>query len=101
VIPHIDAEIGISTFSTKFKGCGGIIREKAEDFVVSEILSKKTLDAISQNSGYTVYKLKKHNLDTSHALNEIFRKYRLKLKALGLKDAFAFTEQFVCSLELS
>jgi len=101
VIPHIDAEIGISTFSTKFKGCGGKIREKAEDFVVSEILSKKTLDTISQNSGYTVYKLKKHNLDTSHALNEIFRKYRLKLKALGLKDAFAFTEQFVCSLNKS
>ena len=101
MIPHIDAEIGISTFSTKFKGCGGIIREKAEDFVVSEILSKKTLDTISQNSGYTVYKLKKHNLDTSHALNEIFRKYRLKLKALGLKDSFAFTEQFVCSLNKS
>ena len=101
MIPHIDAEIGISTFSTKFKGCGGKIREKAEDFVVSEILSKKTLDTISQNSGYTVYKLKKHNLDTSHALNEIFRKYRLKLKALGLKDAFAFTEQFVCSLNKS
>ena len=101
MIPHIDAEIGISTFSTKFKGCGGKIREKAEDFVVSEILSKKTLDTISQNSGYTVYKLKKHNLDTSHALNEIFRKYRLKLKALGLKDSFAFTEQFVCSLNKS
>ncbi len=41
MIPRIDAEIGISTFSTKFKGCGGKIREKAEDFVVSEILSKK------------------------------------------------------------
>ena len=78
MIPQIDDELGISTYSTKFKGCGGKIREKAEDFVVSEILSKKTLDTISQNSGYTVYKLKKHNLDTSHALDEIFQKHRLK-----------------------
>lgn len=101
MIPQIDDELGISTYSTKFKGCGGKIRENAEDFVVSEILSKKTLDTISQNSGYAVYKLKKHNLDTNHALDEIFRKHRVKLKALGLKDAFAFTEQFVCSINKS
>ncbi len=101
MIPQIDDELGISTYSTKFKGCGGKIRENAEDFVVSEILSKKTLDTISQNSGYAVYKLKKHNLDTNHALDEIFRKHRVKLKALGLKDSFAFTEQFVCSINKS
>lgn len=101
MIPQIDNELGISVYSTKFKGCGGKIREKAEAFVVSEILSKKTRDTISQNSGYAVYKLKKHNLDTNHALDEIFRKHRVKLKALGLKDSFAFTEQFVCSINKS
>jgi tRNA pseudouridine13 synthase len=97
VIPKIDSQIGISVYSTKFTGIGGQIRTEAEDFKVDEVLSEKSLKSISQQDGYAVYKLKKKKIDTNHALSDIFSKKRIRLKALGLKDASAVTEQFVCS----
>jgi len=97
VIPNIDFEIGISVYSTNFKGCGGKIRTKTEDFEVSEVLSKKAMAAISQEGNYAVYKLKKQAIDTNHSLSNIFKKHHLRLKSLGLKDASANTEQFVFS----
>jgi tRNA pseudouridine13 synthase len=97
VIPEIDSQIGISVFSTTFNGIGGQIRSEAEDFQVSEVISDKSLKSISTQEGYAVYKLKKRKIDTNHALSDIFRKTGIRLKALGLKDAFAVTEQFVCS----
>ena len=42
-----------------------------------------------------MYKLQKHGIDTTHALDEIFKKHGIRLKSLGLKDASAITEQFV------
>ena len=97
MIPKIDSQIGISVFSTKFNGIGGQIRTEAENFEVTEVLSEKSLKSISQQDGYAVYKLKKKKIDTNHALADIFRKKGIRLKALGLKDASAVTEQFVCS----
>ncbi len=95
MIPNIDFQIGISVYSTNFKGCGGKIRTQVEDFQVSEILSKKAMTAISQEGNYAVYKLKKQSIDTNHSLSNIFKKHHLRLKSLGLKDASAITEQFV------
>ncbi len=97
MIPKIDSEIGISVYSTDFTGCGGKIRTKVEDFQVSEVLSQKVIDSILEEGNYAVYKLKKSGIDTTHSLSNIFKKYRIRLKALGLKDASAVTEQFVCS----
>ncbi|EGG42288.1 tRNA pseudouridine synthase D TruD [Candidatus Nitrosarchaeum limnium SFB1] len=97
MIPEIDSQIGISVFSTTFNGIGGQIRSEAEDFQVSEIISDKSLKSITTQDGYAVYKLKKRKIDTNHTLSDIFRKTGIRLKALGLKDAFAVTEQFVCS----
>lgn len=97
MIPEIDSQIGISVFSTTFNGIGGRIRSEAEDFQVSEVISDKSLKSISPQNGYAVYKLKKKKIDTNHALSDIFKKTGIRLKALGLKDAFAVTEQFVCS----
>jgi tRNA pseudouridine13 synthase len=97
VIPKIDSQIGISIYSTKFEGTGGKIRNTSDDFEVSEVISEKSLKLILEQSDYAVYKLKKKNIDTNHALSDIFRKKGLRLKALGLKDASASTEQFVCS----
>src|SRR5207245_11177157 len=50
----------------------------------------------TKTDGYAIYKLKKYVIDTNHALSEIFKIHGLRLKALGLKDASATTEQFVC-----
>lgn len=97
MIPKIDSQIGISVYSTDFEGINGKIRTNFEDFQVFEVLSKKTLDSISEEGNYAVYKLKKSGIDTTHSLSNIFKKYRIRLKALGLKDASAITEQFVCS----
>ena len=101
MVPKIDSDIGIFVYSTKFEGANGRIRLTPDDFFVSEILDQKTLSKISQTSDYAVYKLKKHGIDTTHALAEIFNVLGLRLKALGLKDANAITEQFVCSTNTS
>jgi tRNA pseudouridine13 synthase len=98
VIPKIDSDIGILIYTTSYGGCGGKIRQKHEDFVVSEILSKKTLDSLSESDGFAVYRLAKAGIDTNHALERIFRQSGVRLKALGLKDSSAMTEQYVCSM---
>ncbi|MFB5609988.1 MAG: tRNA pseudouridine(13) synthase TruD [Nitrosarchaeum sp.] len=97
MIPKIDLQLGISVYSTKFNGIGGQIRTEAENFKVTEVISEKSLKSITSQDGYAVYKLKKKKIDTNHALSDIFRKKGIRLKALGLKDASAVTEQFVCS----
>ena len=97
MIPNIDSQIGISLYTTKFSGIGGKIRIQPEDFEVSELISKRATNSITNESGYAVYKLKKKKIDTNHALSGIFRKTGIRLKSLGLKDASAITEQFVGS----
>ncbi|WP_428327212.1 tRNA pseudouridine(13) synthase TruD [Nitrosopumilus sp.] len=97
MIPALDSQIGISVYSTEFDGIGGKIRVTPEDFEVSEKILEKTQNTINQEQGYAVYKLKKKKIDTNHALSDIFRKKGIRLKSLGLKDASAITEQFVCS----
>ena len=97
MIPKLDSQIGISVYSTKFSGIGGKIRVKPEDFQVNELISEKAKNSINDQTGYAVYKLKKKKIDTNHALSGIFRKKGIRLKSLGLKDASAITEQFVCS----
>ena len=101
MIPKLDEEIGIIVYSTEFAGCGGKIRTQNDDFLVSEVLSKKVESSITDKPGYTVYKLEKCGIDTNHALNDVFKKHGLRLKALGLKDASAITEQYVCSMNKS
>nr|AIF14331.1 tRNA pseudouridine synthase D (truD, PUS7) [uncultured marine thaumarchaeote KM3_67_A06] len=95
MIPKIDSDIGILTYTTDFPGCGGIVKKQNEDFIVSEIITEKTSSKICLESGFAVYKLQKNGIDTTHALNEILKKHGIRLKSLGLKDASAITEQFV------
>ena len=95
MIPKIDSELGITVYTTDFPGCGGAIKQQNEDFVVSEIISEKAHSQIHLEFGYAVCKLKKNGIDTTHALSEIFKKYGIRFKSLGLKDAAAITEQFV------
>jgi len=97
VIPNLDSQIGIDVYSTEFHGIEGKIRAEPEDFQVTEIISERAQNSINDQEGYAVYKLKKKKIDTNHALSSIFRTKRIRLKSLGLKDAYAITEQFVCS----
>ena len=95
MIPKIDSEIGILAYTTNFPGCGGTIRNQKEDFNVSELITEKAHSGICLDYGFAVYQLQKNGIDTTHALAEIFKKHGIRLKALGLKDASAVTEQFV------
>ena len=97
MISDIDLQIGISVYTTKFPGIGGKIRINPENFEVSELISKRATNSITDESGYAVYKLKKKKIDTNHALSGVFRKTGVRLKSLGLKDASAVTEQYVGS----
>ena len=97
MIPNLDSQIGITVYSTQFDGIGGKIRVEPEDFQVTELISKKAQNSITDQNGYAVYKLKKKKIDTNHALSGIFKQKGIRLKSLGLKDASAITEQFVCS----
>ena len=97
MIPNLDSQIGITVYSTQFTGIGGKIRVEPEDFEVTELISKKAQNSINDQNGYAVYKLKKKKIDTNHALSGIFKQKGVRLKSLGLKDASAITEQFVCS----
>ena len=97
MIPNLDSQIGIAVYSTQFTGIGGKIRVEPKDFQVTELISKKAQNSINDQNGYAVYKLKKKKIDTNHALSGIFKQKGIRLKSLGLKDASAITEQFVCS----
>ena len=97
MISNLDSQIGITVYTTNFVGINGKIRSNPEDFVVSELLSERIQNSIKEQEGYAVFRLKKRKIDTNHALSNIHRKHGLRLKALGLKDASAITEQYVCS----
>jgi len=97
VIPKIDSQIGISVYSTDFAGIGGKIKTSPEGFEVDEVISDKSLGQIKEKGDYAVYQLTKKNIDTNHAVSDIFKKKGIRLKALGLKDSFAVTTQFLCA----
>ena len=95
MIPEIDLELGLSVYSTNFPGISGKIKQTNDDFQVTEVISKKALDSISDENGLAVYLLRKNGIDTTHALHDVERRFGLTLRALGLKDSNALTHQFV------
>ena len=95
MISEIDSELGLSVYSTNFPGTKGKIKQNNEDFEVSEVISEKASNTISEDSGLAVYTLRKNGIDTTHALRDAEKRYGLVLRALGLKDSNAITEQYV------
>ena len=95
MIPQIDKEIGISVYTTNSSFVQGKIKQNENDFLVREVLSEKAIGLFDNLGGHAVYLLKKSGIDTNHALIDIEKRYGLVLKALGLKDANAKTEQYV------
>lgn len=95
IVPPLDKTIGISSYSTSWRGIGGRIRAVPDDFVVDEILDPRITP--KESGRYAVYRLAKRRIDTGHCLSEIFARKRLRLKALGLKDAAALTTQYLCA----
>lgn len=87
--------------ATSFAGCGGAIKRDAADFAVAEVLSEAAAAMARGDAGYAVFVMKKSGVDTPHALQAVRRATGMRLKALGLKDARAVTEQYVCATSRS
>ena len=81
MIPEIDSELGLNVYSTKFSGTNGKIKQNNKDFEVSEVISEKALDTISEETGFAVYNLRKNGIDTNHALHDVEKRFGLVLRA--------------------
>ena len=99
----IDQQAGIKHYCTAFSGLGGKIKQNPEDFQVRELLNKQFLENVSKNSTSThrfpIFILKKHNIDSNHAIIEIRNQLNLELRVLGIKDAKASTMQFATTIQ--
>lgn len=102
-VPLIDWQAGIRHYCTDFDGIDGKIKQNPADFLVSEILNKQYLESLSKNSTsshrFPVFILKKHNIDSIHAIIEIRNHLNLDLRILGIKDAKASTVQFATTIQ--
>lgn len=97
-VPRIDRLAGIECYCTSFAGTGGLIRQGSEGFRVSELIDDSLAGSISPSFDdrhrYPVYILEKHDIDSNHALFEIERECRIRLRVMGIKDAKAVTTQY-------
>ena len=102
-VPLIDQQAGIKHYCTEFSGIGGKIKRNPEDFQVKEILNMQYLENLSKNSTsarrFPVFILKKHNIDSNHAIIEIRNQLNLELRILGIKDAKASTTQYATTIQ--
>ena len=86
MIPDIDSQIGISLYTTKFSGIGGKIRITPEDFEVSELISKRATNSITDESGYAVYKLKKKKIILNTILKILIDQLELDYHIIFIKS---------------
>ena len=100
MVPQSDRDVGMLAYSTGSEGIGGSLRRLSGDFVVSEVLYPEALSMIGAGGaggGYAVYTMRKSKVDTRHAIARVRERSGLRLRALGLKDAAAEAEQYVCT----
>ena len=97
-VPRIDRLAGIECYCTSFAGTGGSIKQGSEGFRVSELVDDSLAGSISPSFDdrhrYPVYVLEKRDIDSNHALLEIERECRIRLRVMGIKDAKAVTTQY-------
>ena len=109
-VPAIDVTLGMSTYSTKTVGIGGVIRRTIDDFLVEEVLVddsvagiKKTershsLGASAKLQPYLLCVLVKRRWDTFVAIKNIAEQLGIdqtRIHIAGIKDAKAITAQHV------
>lgn len=96
-VPRIDQLAGIGCYCTPFAGIGGAIKQQSDEFRVSELVDESHLDVSPSYSNahrYPLYVLEKQGVDSNHALFEIQREHRIRLRVMGIKDAKASTSQY-------
>jgi tRNA pseudouridine13 synthase len=100
-VPRIDKLAGIELYSTKFEGIGGHIKDRNEDFEVTEILHNSVFKKFSKiktkKNRFPLYVLEKTGLDSNHALIEIRKELGIHVRLLGIKDSKAVSLQYCTS----
>ncbi len=96
MVPEVDRHIGIEVYSTPSPSIDASIRSSKASFIVDEVIDLDALSitSIMDKNRYALFKLRKSGIDSIHALREVRVKYGIRLKILGLKDAYASTTQF-------
>jgi tRNA pseudouridine13 synthase len=96
-VPRIDRLAGIECYCTDSAGIGGAIKQQSDEFRVFELVDESQLDISHSYGGehrYPLYILEKKGVDSNHALFEIERAHRVRLRVMGIKDAKATTRQY-------
>ena len=100
-VPRIDKLAGIELYSTKFEGIGSHIKDRNEDFEVTEILHNSVFKKFSKiktkKNRFPLYVLEKTGLDSNHALIEIQKELGIHVRLLGIKDSKAVSLQYCTS----
>ncbi|MGC1928554.1 MAG: tRNA pseudouridine(13) synthase TruD [Candidatus Nitrosopolaris sp.] len=103
-VPIIDQKAGMNCYSTSFNGVGGLIKQQANGFRVSEIIDRSVFNDLSSAQDelhrYPLYILEKSNIDSNHAISQIKKRFGIPLKVIGLKDAKANTKQYATTEQL-
>ncbi len=97
-VPEIDRMAGMECYCTEFAGTGGSIKQTRSAFRVSELVDESLLagmlPAFDDTHRYPLFILEKEGVDSNHALMEIERVHRQRLRVMGIKDAKAVTRQY-------
>jgi len=113
LVPKLEKTIGIEVYATRSLGIGGVIRQKAEDFAVEEVLVDRSKAEIARSESlaeraalgaspvknrYLLCVLTKRNWDTFIALRNIAAQLGISTRQIqiaGIKDAKAITAQHI------
>ena len=97
-VPEIDQMAGIDWYCCpEFEGIGGSIKRNSSSFRVSEIVDESSIGIskeLSSSHRFPLFLLEKEGVDSNHALFEIQREHRVRLRVMGIKDARAVTSQY-------
>lgn len=112
-VPELEKSFGIEVYATGSQGVGGVIRQRAEDFAVEEVLADGSraeinpsgcigksgvLGSSEARDGFLLCVLAKRNWDTLSAVKAVADQlgiYVGRISIGGLKDAKAVTAQYV------
>ncbi len=112
-VSKLEKSIGIEVYATSSLGIGGIIKQRAEDFVVEEVLvdgskaevdfsqaciKQSVLGSSNTQNRYLLCIMTKKNWDTFVAIKAVAQQLGInvnRIQIAGIKDAKAITAQHI------
>ena len=97
----VEKSIGLTTFYTNHQGIGGLLRERSEDFIVTEEPINFPVDS---NGRFLLVKVTAKNWETNDLIREFSKKLHISKKRIsfaGTKDKRALTTQILCFYNIS